>query len=123
MPATSADIRYARQNHLSIQSWMIGTFPSSCSSRNLMASRPSVMCRDSSDCAEKPNDIVGRSPLKLAPLMNGTNSRFVSKYSKLNEMEMRNSNGPAVIASSNIDFGTARYQIRSCIFDQLWNPL
>src|ERR1700754_1791602 len=115
-------MRYARQNHLSIQSWMIGTLASSCSSRNLMASRPRVMCRLSSDCAEKPNDIVGISPLKLAPLMNGTKSRFVSRYSKLKEIEMRNSNGPAVMASSNSDFGTERYHTRSCIFDQLWKP-
>jgi hypothetical protein len=122
MPATSADIRYARQNHLSIQPWMIGTLSSSCSSRNLIASRPRVMCRLSSDWAEKPKDIVGMSPLKLAPLMKGTNSRLVSRYSKLNEMEIRNSNGPAVIASSNKDLGTDRYQTRSCIFDQLWNP-
>ena len=87
-----------------------------------MASRPRVMCRLSSDCAENPNDMVGVSPLKLAPLMNGTNSRLVRRYSKLNEMEMRNSNGPALMASSKNDFGIARYQTRSCIFDQLWNP-
>jgi hypothetical protein len=37
-------------------------------------------------------------------------------------MEMRNSNGPAVIASSKRDLGTDRYQTRSCIFDQLWKP-
>src|SRR5262249_30286523 len=110
-------------NHLSIQPWMIGTFSSSCSSRNLIASRPRVMCRLSSDWAENPKDMVGRSPLKLAPLMNGTKSRLVSRYSKLNEMEIRNSNGPAVMAASNMDFGTARYQTRSCIFDQLWKPL
>ena len=60
-----------------------------------MASRPSVMCRLSSLCAEKPNVMDGRSPLKLAPDMNGTNSRFVSRYSKLNPIAIRNSNGPA----------------------------
>src|SRR6266487_7055493 len=38
---------------------MIGTLSSSCSRRNLMASRPRVMCRLSSDCAENPNDMVG----------------------------------------------------------------
>src|SRR5579862_5914529 len=110
MPATRADIRYARQNHLSIQPWMIGTFASSCSSKNLIASRTRVMCRLSSDWAEKPNDMVAMSPLKLAPLMNGTNSRLVSRYSKLKLIETRNSNGPALIASSNSDLGTDRYQ-------------
>ena len=80
------------------------------------------MCRDSSDCAEKPNDIVGMSPLKLAPDMNGTNSRLVSRYSKLNEIAMRNSNGPAVIASSKNDFGTDRYQTLSFWVAQLWKP-
>src|SRR5215470_19541363 len=122
MAATRAVTRYARQNHLSIQPWMIGTLSSSCSSRNLIASRPRVMCRLSSDWAENPNDIVGMSPLKLAPLINGTNSRLVSRYSKLKEIEIRNSNGPALIASSNSDFGTDRYHIRSCILDQLWKP-
>src|ERR1700752_1226665 len=101
-------MRYARQNHLSIQSWMIGTLPSSCSSRNLIASNPSVIWRLSSDCAENPKHIVGSSPLKRAPLMNGKNSKLVKKYSKLNEIEMRNSTGPAAIASSKSDFGTDR---------------
>ena len=64
------------------------------------------MCRLSSLCAEKPNVIVARSPLKLAPLMNGTNSRLVSMYSKLNEIAVRNSNGPAEMPSSKNDFGT-----------------
>src|ERR1700740_1636526 len=109
MPATSPDIRYARQNHLSIHSWMIGTLSSSCSSRNLIASSPRVMWRLSSDWAENPNDMVGKSPLKLAPLMNGTNSKLVSRYSKLDEIEIRNSNRPAVIPSSNSDFGNDRY--------------
>ena len=68
------------------------------------------MCRLSSLCAEKPNVMVARSPLKLAPLMNGTNSRLVSRYSKLNEMAVRNSNGPAAMASSANDLGTLRYQ-------------
>ena len=80
------------------------------------------MCRDSSDCAEKPNVIVGRSPLKLAPDMNGTKSRFVSRYSKENPMAMRNSNGPAVTASSKYDFGTDRYQTRSCWWLHEWKP-
>src|SRR6202007_758756 len=122
MPAPTPHIRSPPQNHLSIHSWMIGTLSSSCSSRNLIASRPRVMWRLSSDWAENPNDMVGKSPLKLAPLMNGTNSKLVSRYSKLNEIEIRNSNGPADIASSNKDFGTERYQTRSYIFDQLWNP-
>src|SRR5437867_10954179 len=101
---------------------MMGTLPSSCSSMNLMTSRPNVMWRLSSLCAEKPNVIVARSPLKLAPLMNGTKSRLVRRYSKENEMEVRNSKGPAEIASSNDDLGTERYQTRSCIFDQSWKP-
>ena len=71
-----------------------------------MHSRPSVMCRLSSLCAEKPKLIVDRSPLKLAPLMNGTNNRLVSKYSKLNEIAVMNSNGPPEIPSSKNDFGT-----------------
>ena len=81
------------------------------------------MCRLSSLCAEKPNVMVARSPLKLAPLMNGTNSRLVSRYSKLNEMEVRNSNGPADMASSKNDFGTLRYQSRSLIWPKLCMPL
>ncbi len=81
------------------------------------------MCRLSSLWAEKPKVIVARSPLKLAPLMNGTNSRLVSRYSKLNEIEVRNSKGPAVMASSKNDLGTLRYQTRSNIFDQLCSPL
>ena len=80
------------------------------------------MCRLSSLCAENPKVIVARSPLKLAPLMNGTNSRFVSRYSKLNEIAVKNSNGPADIASSKNDFGTLRYQTRSCILDQSCRP-
>ena len=72
------------------------------------------MCRDSSLCAEKPKVIVGRSPLNEAPDMNGTNSRLVSRYSKENPIAMRNSNGPADSASSKNDFGTERYQTRSC---------
>ena len=78
-----------------------------------MASRPKVMCRLSSLCAEKPKVMVDRSPLKLAPDMNGTNSRLVSRYSKENPMAIRNSNGPAVTASSKNDLGTDRYQTRS----------
>ena len=73
------------------------------------------MCRDSSDCAENPKLIVDRSPLKLAPDMNGTNSKLVKKYSKLNEIAVMNSNGPADMPSSKYDFGTDRYQTRSCI--------
>jgi hypothetical protein len=52
--------------------------------------------------------------LNEAPDMNGTNSRLVSRYSNENPMAMRNSNGPAVSASSKNDFGTERYQTRSC---------
>lgn len=73
------------------------------------------MCRDSSDWAEKPNDMVPRSPLNEAPDMNGTKSRFVSRYSKENEMATMNSNGPAEMPSSKNDLGTERYQTRSCI--------
>ena len=73
------------------------------------------MCRLSSLCAENPKVIVARSPLKLAPLMNGTNSRFVSRYSKLNEIAVRNSNGPAVMPSSMNDLETLRYHTRSYI--------
>ena len=80
------------------------------------------MCRLSSLCAEKPNVIDGRSPLKLAPDMNGTNSRFVSRYSKLNPIAIRNSNGPALSASSKYDLGTDRYQTRSCIVLKLCMP-
>ena len=80
------------------------------------------MCRDSSDWAENPNVIVGRSPLKDAPDMNGTNSRLVSRYSKLNPIAIRNSKGPADSASSKYDFGTDRYHTRSCIFAKLCMP-
>ena len=80
------------------------------------------MCRLSSLCAEKPKVIVARSPLKLAPLMNGTNSRLVSRYSKLNEIAVRNSNGPADMPSSKNDFGTLRYHTRSCIWAKLCMP-
>ena len=54
--------------------------------------------------------------------MNGTNSRFVSTYSKENEIEVRNSNGPADTASSKNDFGTDRYQTRSCMCCQSCRP-
>ena len=80
------------------------------------------MWRDSSDCAEKPKVIVGRSPLNAAPDMNGTNSRFVSRYSNENPMAMRHSNGPAVMASSKNDFGTERYQTRSSSWCQSCMP-
>ena len=70
------------------------------------------MCRLSSLCAEKPALITERSPLKPAPLMNGTNNRLVRKYSKLNEIAVKYSNGPAEIASSKYDFDTLRYQTR-----------
>src|SRR5574337_1325600 len=101
---------------------MIGTLSSSCSRMNLIASRPSVMCRASSLCAEKPKLIVDRSPLKLAPLMNGTNNRLVKKYSKLNEIAVRDSNGPAETASSKNDLGTLRYHTRWTIFQGECNP-
>ena len=77
---------------------------------------PSVMCLASSDCAENPKVTVARSPLCAAPDMKGTNSRFVSTYSNENEIAVMNSNGPAVIASSKNDFGTDKYQTRSCIW-------
>ena len=54
--------------------------------------------------------------------MNGTNSRFVTKYSKLNEIAVRNSNGPAEMPSSKNDFGTLRYHTRSCICAKLCSP-
>src|SRR6516225_2016996 len=122
MQATSPSSRYPRQNHLSIHSCMIGTLSGSCSRMNLTTDRPSVMCRLSSLCAEKPKLIVDRSPLKLAPLINGTNSKLVRKYSKLNEIAVMNSNGPADRPSSKNDFGTDRYHTRSCIFGKEWNP-
>ena len=80
------------------------------------------MCRLSSLWAENPNVMVARSPLKLAPLMKGTNSRLVSRYSKANDTDVRNSNGPAVMASSMNDRGTLRYHSRSNICGQLWSP-
>jgi len=98
---------------LSIQRCTIGTLSGSCSSMNLMHSMPSVMWRDSSDCAEKPNVTVDMSPLYAAPDMNGTNSRFVSTYSNEKLTAVRNSNGPAEYASSKNDFGTDRYHTRS----------
>lgn len=88
-----------------------------------MASRPRVMWRDSSDCAENPKVIVGRSPLNEAPDMNGTKSRLVSRYSKENPIEMSHSNGPADRASSKNDLGTERYQTRSCMCGNEWKPL
>jgi hypothetical protein len=47
--------------------------------------------------------------------MKGTNNRLVSTYSKAKPMAIMNSNGPAVMASSKKDFGTDRYQMRSCM--------
>ena len=54
--------------------------------------------------------------------MNGTNSRLVSTYSNEKPMAIMYSNGPAVIASSKNDFGTDRYQTRSCMCRQAWKP-
>ena len=58
------------------------------------------MWRDSSDCAEKPKVTVAMSPLNAAPDIKGMNNRLVSTYSNENEIDVTNSNGPAVIASS-----------------------
>ena len=80
------------------------------------------MWRDSSDWAEKPNVMVGRSPLNDAPDMNGTNSRLVSRYSNEKPIAISHSNGPAVMASSKKDFGTERYQTRSVQWCQLCMP-
>ena len=54
--------------------------------------------------------------------MNGTNNRFVRTYSKLNEIAVKNSNGPAETASSKNDFGTDRYQTRSCMWVKSCSP-
>ena len=54
--------------------------------------------------------------------MNGTKSRFVSRYSKENPMAISHSNGPAVMASSKKDFGTDRYQTRSVQWCQWCMP-
>ncbi|MNP17727.1 hypothetical protein D3C76_1101680 [compost metagenome] len=88
-----------------------------------MTSRPRVMWRASSDCAEKPKVTVAMSPLNAAPDMKGTNSRLVSTYSNENEMAVRNSNGPAVRASSKNDLGTERNHTRSCIWAKSCKPL
>ena len=80
------------------------------------------MCRDSSDCAEKPKVIVGRSPLKDDPDMKGTKSRLVSRYSKEKPIAMRNSKGPQDSASSMKLLGTDRYQTRSYCSGQLCRP-
>jgi hypothetical protein len=90
---------------------------------NLMHSMPSVMWRDSSLCAEKPKVTVDRSPLCAAPDMKGTNSRLVSTYSNEKLTAVRNSKGPAVIASSKKDLGTDRYQTRSYHCEALCMPL
>ncbi len=84
---------------------------------------PSVMCRDSSLWAEKPNVTVDMSPLWAAPDMKGTNSRFVRTYSNEKLTAVMNSNGPAVCASSKNDLGTDRYQTRSNQCCVLWKPL
>ncbi|MNT46773.1 hypothetical protein D3C72_1834420 [compost metagenome] len=55
--------------------------------------------------------------------MKGTNSRLVSTYSKLNEIAVRNSNGPAVRASSKKDLGTERNHTRSCMWAKSCRPL
>ena len=79
-----------------------------------MHSMPSVMCRLSSLCALKPKVTVDMSPLCAAPLMKGTNSRLVSTYSNEKLTAVRNSNGPAVLASSKNALGhRLRYHTRS----------
>ncbi len=55
--------------------------------------------------------------------MNGMNSRLVRTYSKLNDIAVTNSNGPADMASSKKDLGTDRYQTRWCMWFQSWKPL
>jgi hypothetical protein len=54
--------------------------------------------------------------------MKGTNSRLVSTYSNEKPIAIMNSNGPAVRASSKNDFGTDRYQTRSCMCSKSWKP-
>ena len=90
---------------------------------NLMHSMPSVMWRDSSLCAEKPKVTVDRSPLCAAPDMKGTNSRLVSTYSNEKLTAVKNSNGPAVSASSKNDLGTDRNHTRSNQWLVLCMPL
>src|SRR5208337_4554071 len=108
---------WPRQNHLSTHFCTIGRLSGCCSSRNLITSMPSVMCRLSSDWAEKPKVTVDMSPLYAAPDMNGTNNRLVSTYSNAKPIAIMNSNGPAVRASSKNDFGTDKYHTRSCIWE------
>ena len=101
----------------------MGTLAGSCSSMNLMHSMPSVIWRDSSLCAEKPNVTVDMSPLCAAPDMKGTNSRLVSTYSNEKLTAVRNSNGPPLNASSKNDLGTDKYQMLSNQWPELCMPL
>ena len=71
----------------------------------------------------RPNVTVDISPLWAAPDINGTNNRLVKTYSNEKLTAVKNSKGPALLASSKKDLGTDKYHTRSNQWLELCIPL
>src|SRR3954454_1039504 len=85
---------------------MIGTLRSSSSNSIFRADIPNAIWRDSSDCTVFPTAAKLSSPTAPADEANGRNKILVNTYSNENEIAIKASNGPAVMASSKNDLGT-----------------